>query len=558
MIDRGLAPDEQATVGPVWRWLPRLGGLLFLVLTIHAARVETPTVDEFAHVPAGMAYLVHGRFDLYSKNPPLFKALMSAPLLARSAVVVPEVDVPPLGWGPWLYGQRFMQANRERYLELFLPARLVVILCGLLAGVVIHSWSHELFGTRAAALCTALYFLSPTVLAHSHLATTDVGGMAGVVLVMYLLRRACSRPGIAHVLLVALAWGAALLVKFTAVLLLPVVVAVVAVCRWNDRKRALRDLLLIAVGALLVVNLGMGFQGSFRTLERYNLDSAFGRSLQRVLPGWTPVPLPREYVVGFDAQKRDTESGEFGSYLNGRWSEGGWWYYDLVALAVKTPLPFLPMLLGAARLLRSCRLPRDELLLLLAPPAVLVVAMTGFNRLNIGIRYLLPLFPFLFILLGALWTRWSGRGSQIAAAVVVAWYAAAALATAPAHLSFFNLAVGGPRNGHRLLLDSNLDWGQDLYRLRPALEQAGYEGKIGLLYFGHVDPALYGIEYELIPAGPVEGVLAVSVNYLMGAGYVVTAPDESLRVVPPGHLDWLRDHEPVARAGSIWIFDTRP
>jgi hypothetical protein len=127
----------------------------------------------------------------------------------------------------------------------------------------------------------------------------------------------------------------------------------------------------------------------------------------------------------------------------------------------------------------------------------------------------------------------------------------------PDYLAYFNAAAGGEDGGHRLLLDSNLDWGQDLYRLPAALDRLGYAGKIGLLYFGHVDPALYGIRHEIIPKFPVTGVLAVSVNFLMGAEYAAVAPGGQLVWVEKDHLAWLRSQQPVARCGSIWIFDTR-
>jgi hypothetical protein len=269
------------------------------------------------------------------------------------------------------------------------------------------------------------------------------------------------------------------------------------------------------------------------------------------------VPVPAAWLSGFDAQKRDTEAGEFGSYLLGEWSQSGWWYYDAVALGVKTPLPVLLLLLFVPLSLRRARLSGTELAFLLVPPLAVGAMMAGFNRVQVGVRYLLPLLPFGCLLLGAVWSELLRSRARWLAALVVGWLAAGAAIRHPEHLAHFNVLAGGPAGGHRVLADSNLDWGQDLYRLRPALDRLGHAGRIGLLYFGHVRPALYGIDYELVPPQPAPGIMAVSVNYLLGYRYPATAPDGRLVPIGRDHLEWLRDQEPVARAGTIWIFDTR-
>lgn len=194
---------------------------------------------------------------------------------------------------------------------------------------------------------------------------------------------------------------------------------------------------------------------------------------------------------------------------------------------------------------------------MLAPLASVFVFQAAFNHLNVGIRYLLPLFPFLFILVAAVFSWAPVRFGRALAAGVLVFYAATAWWVHPGSLAYFNLAAGGPAAGHRWLLDSNLDWGQDLYRLPAALQELEIDEPIHLLYFGHVHPHLYGISYRLAPRTPVEGVVAVSVSYLKGFAYPATTPSGALSPVRADHLLWLRDLEPVARLGSIWIYDTR-
>jgi hypothetical protein len=552
-----MPSNETAARSSGWWTLAAASGLLVAALAARAAYVETPTVDEFAHVPAGCVYLKYGDFHLYAKNPPLMKCLM-----AMAPMLYPGVDVPPpqpldSAWAPWVYGQQFMMKNAASYFKVFFSARLVVIAAGLLTAMVLYLWAKGLFGERAAAIATALFCLDPTVLAHAHLATVDAGCMLTVLLTIFALRWARRAPSWPRVAVVGMVFGLALLVKFTAMLLLPVLVVLIAAHRGSSKLTRAGHILVMVVCATLVVNIVMGFKGSFRPLAEFPLVSSFGKSLQSSLPGALPVPVPRDYLLGFDAQKLDTEQGEFGSYLLGRWSPAGFWSYNFVALAVKTPIWILLILASSPWFLARARLPRWEWMLILVPLVWLMSILTVFSRLNIGVRYLLPLYPLLYLLVAAVWARASWLRGWIAPGVVLAIGLATALWTHPNYLAYFNVLAGGSRHGHRVLIDSNLDWGQDLYRLKPALEKMGIEERIGLLYFGHVNPALYGIDYRVLPPMPVKGVVAVSVNYLMGYPYPVTTPAGEWIDIGPTHAAWLRRHEPTVRLESIWIYDLR-
>ena len=180
--------------------------------------------------------------------------------------------------------------------------------------------------------------------------------------------------------------------------------------------------------------------------------------------------------------------------------------------------------------------------------------MLFLNQLNIGIRYLLPILPLLLLLIGP---GCRLRSVRLLATAAVVYCVIANALTHPGHLSYFNVAAGGPRNGHEILLDSNIDWGQDLYRLRGALDELDHDGPVHLLYFGHVDPGVYGIEYQLVPPRPTDGIVAVSVHYVMGGFYYALAPEGTQVPIGTDHLHWLRRHEPTLRAGSIWVYDLR-
>jgi hypothetical protein len=569
-MSRAIVPTEKPE-SRAWLAIPGLAAIAFLIMTIHAAWVETPTVDECAHVPAGVAYWRHGRLDLCSTNPPLLKFWTALPIALDYSAVAPDVIESPLGWGPWKYGERFMNANRDQVLGLIFRSRLMVIALGLATGAIVFFWARGVFGLRAASVCASLFLLCPNILAHSHLATIDMGSVFSITLGMFSLHWAYKEQTTWSVIVAGAAIGLALAIKFLAVLILPAVAVLVFMHRWLDRERgplarigrSMFDLILMAVVAVLVVNASMGFQGSFAPLSDYTLRSQFGLTIASHLPGWVFVPFPREYVVGFDAVKKVAEEGELGSYLMGEWSSKGWWYYNIVALGVKLPIALLVLVLVTPLFWRRSGVEWVDIAELIVPPVVLLMLFSTFNSANIGVRHTLPALPFAFILLGPVFmsTGPAWRRCLSAALIVVSIgsYGVNALRISPNFLTFFNVIAGGPDRGSQWLIDSNLDWGQDLYRLPEELRELNVQEPVYLLYFGHTDPSLYGIEYRLPPATPVAGVIAVSVNFLKGYPYVTVAPGTGGRMVgvKADAVAWLADHEPVRKLGSIWVYDTR-
>lgn len=293
--------------------------------------------------------------------------------------------------------------------------------------------------------------------------------------------------------------------------------------------------------------------------------------------GKFPVPLPKSYVLGVDQTKAEFERGKR-SYLRGEWKHGGWWYYYLYALAAKVPLGTWLLAFLAFTATVCCRdfrrRWRDEVVLL-APAAcvmALVSSQTGFNA---HLRYVLPAFPFVFIWLGKLFA--SPLKSAVPVRRALSWAAGAALICSilscltiyPHCLAYFNFIGGGPLHGHAHLLDSNIDWGQDLLYLHRWLDQHPEARPLSLAYFGLKDPALVGIEFTLPPAlasrwpgsrdstdvGPRPGWHAVSVNFLRG--YEIPAFDGAGRQVGIGGDDftYFQRLRPVAIAGrSIYIY----
>jgi 4-amino-4-deoxy-L-arabinose transferase-like glycosyltransferase len=432
----------------------------------------------------------------------------------------------------------------------------------LLGAIVLWRFAAALFGEDAGVGALLLYVLCPNLQAHGHLATLDVAAGTAILAAFFCLYRFLKVPSAWRLFATGVTLGLAVLVKFTALVTLPAFILLFFVAggaAWRPGRAAARLGAVLAI-ALLVVNAGYGFRGTITRLGSYTPKSAFVRGLVERLPASLPVPLPRSLVEGFDSEKLITERGEFGTYLRGQWSRKAPWTYDAVAFLVKTPEPVLLLLaltLGGALLGRTGRrAPLLDEAFCWLPPLFLLVLFSAFNELKIGIRYLLPAYPFLFLGI----SRWFADfprprlRSLVAGAAVLALAVNAALVHGD-ELAYFNRIAGGPARGHEWLLDSNLDWGQDLGRVPEALRERSVEG-VRLLYFGHVEPALYGIDYRLPGPRPEPGTYVVSVNFAVGASYV--APDHGRMVRVNGAPAWIRQLRPDGRIGrSLWVYDVR-
>jgi hypothetical protein len=292
----------------------------------------------------------------------------------------------------------------------------------------------------------------------------------------------------------------------------------------------------LAVLAVALVVVWIGYGGSFRITT---LDTG----------PWAGIPLP-SYLLALFFDQAANEGGR-DLYLLGEIASGGWWYYFPVAFAVKVPLAIsaLFVLALAAPALRPSRLGWW----LAIPTAVYLAIAMFWLDITLGLRYLLPLFPLLYVFIATQLAPLGGGARRNSVAFLCSWLAAASLWIHPHYLAYFNEAVGGPAGGHRVLLESNLDWGQDLGTLADFLAQRG-NPPVHLAYFGPEKPADHGIRGRpLQGCRPVSGLVAISANVREG----LYRPQGGFGRRPKaGCYDWLSDHEPIARPGySIYVYD---
>ncbi|MCC6764624.1 MAG: glycosyltransferase family 39 protein [Deltaproteobacteria bacterium] len=508
--------------------------LAFLALNaLVVARADTPTVDEFVYLPAGHYHLVTGDLTFDPTNPPLLKMVMALPLLAMDvrAERDPRWRDDRTGWGPWVYGTRFMEVNRARYFDAFFAGRLTTIVLALATGALLWWWARRATTPAAALGALFLWCTQPTVIAHGALATLDMGVTALVLAAFAALARFAESEERPWAAVAGGLFGLGIAAKGVTLIFAPLVPLLLAL-GWRGRGR--ERVLELADGLVVFV------VAAWVTLLAVYRFSGF--------------PLPAPVIEGIRFQAKASSTGEFPAFLNGQWSQTGWWYYFLEAFALKTPLATIALVLAGLVVVARRRVRAD--LWFVLPPLLLFYVLSFHFGKNYGVRYLLPALPFLFVLGGRGADALLGsRRARAALAALAVWQVGACVVNAPHHLAYFNELAGGVDHHRRLLLDSNLDWGQDLGRLKTWLDGQG-TNRVALAYFGHVDPGLYGLEWTPPPPAPTPGRYVVSANYLAGYAYAITYARDRMIGVRRGQWSWLDRLPPTARIGrSLLAFD---
>lgn len=554
------------------KWFARWDHLaIALLLVLHAAlgcdtaRRLSPTHDEFWHLPIGLWNWRTGRFHYDDLNPPLTRMWSALPLLMGGA----DAGTVPGDQPPGAFGEAFLRANPDRFPRWFARGRCMNVLLSAATGLLLAVWARQLFGRRAACLTVLLWTCCPNVIAHAAVVTSDLGAAFFFLTTWCGLWRFARQPNWRRAIGFGAVLGFAQLAKFTAVLLYPLAPVGWLLLRRNLDSGAIRTRLGVKwlaafLISLLVLNAGYLFQGTGQPPRSYRFQSPELGVLNRVPDWlrWVPIPLPREYLTGFDHQ-RTIMRQPHPVYLDAEWSTTGFPAYYLKTLLYKLPHPtqllIVVALLGVVLRLRERRDGWTQLAILF--PAVALVGIASLGGMQLGIRYVLPALPFLFVFAGqvAEWLDWRHARLLTVGLLVLLALVPLSLRYHPNHLAYFNELAGGPIEGRWHLLDSNLDWGQDLDGLAEYLHRHNIDD-IGLAYFGTVPPDVYGIRYHLPPPHqPRPGLYAVSVNFVMGRPHVLRAPDG--RGVPVGldEFGYFRSFTPKDRIGdSIDIYEITP
>lgn len=552
-----------------WLWgCPALA--LFVALALGASSGNSATWDEPIHLTAGYAALTAGDYRVDPSHPPLLRMWAALPLVVDRPVR--EVDTvridqrPAASWVTEAYGlaHRFLYVDNDAD-RMIGYGRTMIVLLGVVLGAVLFAWALAWLGTVPAAVVAALFALAPNLLAHASLVTTDFGVTALAFCAIFFLWRACERPVAANVAGAAICSALALVSKFSAVLLAPITLVILAVAvarRMMPFRTAAAIAGSIGVAAVAVIWAIYGFRYLPSDTPGWAFDfttrvPSADRSLVIAAADWIDRHrlLPNAYIQGFVYAQ--TSSQQMPSFLFGEVSQSGWWYYFPVAFLIKTPVAIL--LLFAAGLVAAGRTLGFARAAVLVAPVVVFAGAAIVSGINLGLRHLLPVYPFVLLIGGVAAHRLALHHRRWAPAALAAVLVAGSVELArayPAPLAFFNQFVGGPAYGYRYLADSNIDWGADLKRLDEWMERHGV-GHVNLAYFGQADPRYYGIDCTHLPGAPTFATDAIARPRL--PGYVALSPTLMHGVYAPP--EWqvfyepFRDLEPAAVLGhSLRIY----
>lgn len=614
-----------------------LVSLIFTVfISILGASNDSLIYDEDAHIPAGYSYLTKFDMRLNPEHPPLIKDLSALPLLFINL----KFDTTKPFWNEnpndaqWNAGKELLFQNGNNPDQIIFWSRLPIILIFVLLGLFIFKWTKELAGISAGLLAFLLYAFDPNILGHNHFVTTDLGIAAFIAFVFYYFIQFIKEPSWKNVSVLGVFLALVQLTKFSSVLIFPVfglvliVYSLVKVPRHkneNNLKFKLKifgDYLKKFIVAFLISLLLIWIAYYFTTfnmpenqlpkiINHYfknddaNLKAVYSRQILFAMNKNEMLRPMAVYLFGVARVFQRVAGGNV-TYFFGEISNTGFLSYFPVIFLVKEPLPSLILIfsafgIGAYRIIQSIRkkfTQKKEGLLLRVTTYIrtkttefsmlifiLLYLLTSIaGRLNIGLRHLFPIFPFIYILTAKTIFDFIKELAD-EKRKVFAYYALLiflcfvliirTIFAYPFYMSYFNGFAGGPKNGYLFATDSNADWGQDLKRMKIFIErynwcpqnsldtfckiydpQKGLIEKIRLDYFGMTDLNYYlGEDYTSWwkSKRPIEpGWYAISTLFLQEGIYDKTKADnESYR--------WIRDIKPFYQVGtSILIYYITP
>ena len=513
--------------------------LVLALILIGSARIVSTysvfshTLDEPGHIAAGVEFLTKG---IYRYDP-------QHPTLARIAVGIGPSLLGVSPPGPkqtgdyWMFGEgRRILYGSNKYQQALILARLGILPFFWIGCLVVYFWGKRYFGPATGVI--AVFFLSffPPLLGHAGLATTDMACTAMLGAVFLAACVLLEEPSRRHAAVFGVCGGLAILSKFSVLAYFPASAAVALLWYAAVERPPLRR--IAQLGKTLAPLLALSTViASFIVWAGYRFSFAHGVPAPDL---WSGI---RE-VAEHNAQGHPT-------YLLGQTSRSGWWYFFPVAIAVKTPIPFLILAGAGVWLALRNRRGSPAWIPLAFVAGILAVAMS--SHINIGLRHILPIYMGFSVLGAVAVTRARWKWTAAAVAVLLLWLAVSSIASHPDYLAYFNEAAGS--QPEKFLIDSDLDWGQDVTRLGRRLQALGAR-EVTFIAGDEYDfashPGFEGIKVHqsMSRALPNAGWNAVALRSLKMArlGLYDTLPQVTLwpDLVPP--------RERIGKSILLWYF----
>ncbi len=575
--------------------------LLAGLLAVGSMWKDSAIRDEMPHIVAGYSYLTMHDYRVNPEHPPLIKETAAFPLLFQD-VYFPAEDP---AWkdnvnDQWDLGGKFLYKYGNNADQMLFWGRIPMVLIFLLGGWFLYRWTERITSKRELALVAlVLYLFSPNLMAHGRFITTDMGATVFALFALYAYYLYLERPSLLKFIWTGIVFGLAQLAKFNLFLLIPTFLVVaffygLGSHQKNKLKMTLRKISLEvgkAIGMMIIGYILVGLwyiphiwnmpvEVQHRLIDDSITDKDLGHlGFNSLLNGMTDITVLRpyaQYLLGFLMVTAHATGGHmtyFFGQLGTHWPD-----YFVFAYLLKEPIAaqiifyasvLLLLLLASQKIIESQKEKRKEKKLWLQENAALlgyaffaglIFFMASINKLQLGIRYILPMFPFLYmfsaIMLGKLseildkkkkiGLYWTNVGLLVA---LLLWYVGVNITTFPSYLPYFNEFIGGSKEGWKYMVDSNVDWGQDLIRVKDFMDQNNI-AKIKIDYFGGGDLDYYlGDRYEGwgYDKPPSTGWFAISASAIQW---------NTLNPLSRGNYHWLTDnYQPVEIIGnSILIY----
>ena len=491
--------------------------VLQIVITVHR---ESLTFDEEDHMYAGYRMWKNGDFGLNPEHPPLVKLLATLPIVGDKLWVPPLKGIFFKGEA-YLGGRDWLEHNDGGSQRLVFRMRLAAMLLAIALSLVVFFAAREWFGTTAALVALTLTVFDPNILAHSGLVTTDLGATLFYLAALWAFYRYVKQPNLLRLCVAGVTLGLLLATKHSGVMLGPILLVLVgwevAVAPQGTRARlALRlggayaAIVLLAVGVLWAF---YGFRYAARPAGLQLIPSLadYAQGLSKFDQGviWWMARLhllPESYLMGM------VDIREFGKYFNtfvlGHWYAHGVWWYFPAAIAIKSTLGMIALVLLAGFAIVTGKLGKgpdhSRALVYVLFVWVAYLATAGANGLNIGVRHILPLYALAAVIAGAGVAALAPRSRAWAwiCGVLIAAHIASALSVFPNSIAYANEAWGGASNTHNILNDSNVDWGRQLYQVKEWEDRHPNED----CWFAYtvrpfIHPETYGVHCHVLPNG---------------------------------------------------------
>ena len=550
---------------------------LFWWLAVSATFERSPTSDEPPHIASGVAYDRYDDFRMHPENGVLPQRIFGLPALWENARFPRDSE----SWQTaayWLLGWDFFYSLNNPIDWIVLQARSLNAAIGVLLGLFTFLVARAWHGRMGGLLALGMFVFTPSLLAHSALATSDVTAALLLLLAPWCFWWHLERRDVVSGVVAGAVSGLALVAKFNGVLLVPMYALLGCADAWlrgeegSRAGRFSRNVGLALVQAGLAAAVIWAFYGCrFRAAGSADPALQFAWKLDDMMAviGWKRhlleqlfawKLLPEAWLYGFTHVLAGSAARP--AFLAGEYSDGGWWEFFPALFLAKTTLGSLVAFVAALGLVGAIarRTPpeirrawvRRAMPLAVTAAVVWTAAMAG--NLNIGDRHILAIYPPLFILAGTLarhvWLRWAG-------ALLLALHAQAALAIRPYFLASFNPLVGGPAKAYQIFTDSAIDWGQDLPSLAGWLDRhRSPPEKVYLAYFGTAWPPHHGVRPDHFLPMMTYLVRPPLEPYELQPGlYCVSATGLS-EVYQPQRGEWTADREAEyrrlrARAGTL-------